>query len=82
MNWQPIETAPKDGTEIVLWCENSEEILSPVVWRGGDIQEWRAWHLDDFDVMAWRALESYQKPSHWFQITPPSKEAENEEVEG
>lgn len=26
MNWQPIETAPKDGTAVWLWCDGAPYI--------------------------------------------------------
>ena len=37
--WQPIDTAPKDGTKVDLWCDG--ERLTDCVWREpeyGDIK--------------------------------------------
>ena len=38
-SWQPIETAPKDGTEILVWDGNEHQILwwlDSVGWVGDD----------------------------------------------
>jgi len=55
MSWQPIETAPKDGTWIDAWRPRMRG-----VWRASrvtvrwdsDQQKW-AWPDDDYDAMAY-----------------------------
>ena len=67
MKWQPIETAPKDGTEIVLWARGGYAI-SGVVWSDGRWREWTYFGLE--------AIEEETQPTHWLKIVPPSKEVE------
>lgn len=73
MQWQPIDTAPKDGTEIVLWCEKSKSMLLQCKWKHN---EWHELKLNDFDVMSWSSLESYEMPTHWMKIVPPAEKDE------
>lgn len=71
--WQPIETAPKDGTKIDLWGRNlltfdkrGERITDvdwgPVRdWMGHERNDWRHGRGEDFE------------PTHWVPIpSPPS----------
>lgn len=64
MEWQPIETAPKDGTEILgfresfVWCDKYAAIRFI-----SDTNEWR--HVD-------RAV--FLNPTHWMPLpAPPAK---------
>lgn len=51
--WQPIETAPKDGTRILLWI--SVGIAMPYAWEG------ERWIGDDYPLnMAY--------PTHWMPL--------------
>jgi hypothetical protein len=82
MNWQPIETAPKDGRKILVY-ENGEAFCV-------------AWQVD-YDIIypktkaaqerakRWCIPESYQdeqggfftvdNPTHWAEIEPPEEVA-------
>jgi len=68
--WKPIETAPRDGTEVLLWDEDS----------GGscEVAFWSATHscwLEDFtadppagtDVVG----QTVYLPTHWMPLPPP-----------
>jgi hypothetical protein len=66
MSWQPIETAPKDGTRILGWSEKHvwkgihtcywgrDGELNPSRWHGGHC---RIGHID--------------QPTHWMQLPEP-----------
>lgn len=62
MNWQPIETAPKDGTSIL--CYSSDTADTEVT-----ICEWRkhkkCWMND--------TLEFYVNPAYWAPLPEPPK---------
>lgn len=58
MEWQPIETAPKDGTQILLGKVGGSMIVG--FWNG------YAWDDGDFDSnVSW--------PSHWMPLPEPPK---------
>lgn len=38
-NWQPIETAPKDGTRVLLWCA-AERVAHIAKWYTERIERW------------------------------------------
>ena len=62
MEWQPIETAPKDGTTVDLWHRKHGRVVD--AW-------WDSYGWDDEEK--WIAYVGGEKPdfTHWMQILPP-----------
>ena len=76
MKWQPIETAPKDGTEILLYGVTAGEISGmhrrPVIccgdWMGGRSDFpgqdwWNVLHTDGYCVWC--------RATHWLPLPDP-----------
>jgi hypothetical protein len=75
MEWQPIETAPKDGTKILGYGQWAGEIngivQEPRVYivqflKGGTDYPGFEWAVDGTDAYA-----AWCKPSHWQPLPPP-----------
>jgi hypothetical protein len=58
VNWQPIETAPRDGTEILVWSE--KECFS-VIWRG------KGWFIGFNDIYG---DFIHVNATHWMPLPP------------
>lgn len=65
--WQPIETAPKDGTEIDLWVGfggGSDGIRYPgYEWS----ERWNCWRSTVEDHF----FDTEVQPTHWMPVMPP-----------
>jgi len=55
--WQPIESAPRDGTEIIVYCPPAHGLLSMV--------SFCAWHNE-----AGFCVDEIREPSHWIAQPP------------
>jgi hypothetical protein len=55
--WQPIETAPKDGTSILGYYLNEMAVIR---WQKG----WNEWHYAQPRGSNWW-------PTHWMPLPPP-----------
>ena len=89
MNWQPIETAPKDGTEIILY-RKGWDFLPVAVWMdypGNPVDDgegndfWLAGWGFETDLCygseeGWLGWEGDPLPTHW--ALPPAPEAPND----
>lgn len=60
MSWQPIKTAPKDGTDVLVFCQSGK--YQAVAWFGTLDRMW--WIYGSPDPI---------KPTHW-QPCPPDPE--------
>lgn len=68
--WQPIETVPKDGCEVDLWCINISRGSDGAARFPGmswDGQRWEDWRY---------ILESKWRPTHWMPIPAPPEQVE------
>ncbi len=76
-DWQPIETAPKDGSTILLCVSNSER--EPVIVTGlwvTEAMDWSGWPITE---PTWREVWCHfqlasdgDNPTHWMPLpTPP-----------
>jgi hypothetical protein len=64
VGWQPIETAPKDGTEILaVWCGK----LMLALWNT-EANNWQEYSNGDFDTGG--------ELTHWMPLPEPPKEIE------
>jgi hypothetical protein len=67
MNWQPIDTAPKDGTKILVFDGVD---MTTVRWMDGRSEWWPGeWQL----VCAGMNAEEceFYKPTHWMPLPEP-----------
>lgn len=75
MKWQPIETAPKDGTKVDLWAQlvplgaqASNEMRFPNCrWD----EHYGAHHPDVEFAHKWSGCPSSYVPTHWMPLPEP-----------
>ena len=63
--WQPIETAPKDGSEV--WAFNDEQ--GRMKWISGDGYALWVWA----DALLCDVDPSPESPTHWMPLPEPPK---------
>ena len=71
MKWQPIETAPRDGTSLLLWCPHYKRPIrvgTYEIWEdfshGQSVSKREYWSIGTFD-----SLEVL--PTHWMPLPEP-----------
>lgn len=70
MKWQPIETAPKDGSEVLIYGDLGGRVK--VCWWNGAHWQWEY----DNDVTYGQAIQS-EYATHWMPLpAPPAEEGE------
>ena len=62
-NWQPIETAPKDGTDVILWDPALDVGVTIGSWS--DYKKSGDWWMEGEQVTGF--------PSHWMPLPEPPK---------
>ena len=71
--WQPIETAPKDGTPILIYGSNGRGVkqMTTALWDR-DSEELGKWKLCVAD--GWECEEFLKRePTHWQSLPAPPK---------
>lgn len=70
MEWQPIATAPKDGTNVLLWCHDYRkiEIGSFRVDGGFSDNEEPLWLDNSYDDFSCGYASVPLEPTHWMPL--------------
>ena len=70
--WQLIETAPKDGTAVLLWLLD-EGFAVKAIWRRWDGVGEKMWWIPEMDF--YQTDEGCHQITHWMPLPePPSPE--------
>lgn len=83
MQWRPIETAPKDGADILIGFDSASVWVVHVAWwRDSSDEGFSECGFDQSDVGWWsyvkgavtqEQLNGYRTPTHWMPLPPPPK---------
>lgn len=66
--WQPIETAPMDGTQVDLWAGHLAGRIPNARWNAQAFR-WEEWFQDGVGTMRWNAV--VYTPTHWMPLPKP-----------
>lgn len=72
MNWKPIESAPKDGTEILLYYPNEENAITSGWWYEeyeGDEYKYGYWKVASLPSHGCGCCaDNNSEPTHWMEL--------------
>jgi hypothetical protein len=72
MNWQPIETAPKDGTDVlVMYMHIETQVVHNAFFNVDDPGEEPAWWSYDKSEVSRIRLDGFMTPTHWMPLPAP-----------
>lgn len=83
IDWQPIETAPKDGSDVLVYIDVATVgVVHVAWWENDEIDQWEEQGFDSKDeAIGWwsytlgsvgqEKLDGYRSPSHWASYSPP-----------
>lgn len=81
MNWQPFETAPKDGNAfLAFYLDDSEDPEEAKCLSVAYVISWEDHHGDGGRNFWWTLLpegdplETSRMPTHWMPLPPPPTE--------
>jgi hypothetical protein len=69
MNWQPIETAPKDGTSVLLADNDEIQICQWSERNVFGVREWCYGHCEG----EYNSRYTFDCPTHWMPLPEPPK---------
>ena len=70
--WQPIETAPKDGTHILIFCPHDDvPIAVGHMWAGEGPAFWSY-----ADELLMNVCPEGCDPTHWMPLPPPPEQSD------
>lgn len=84
--WQPIKTAPRDGTEILVWFDFATVPIVHIAWyrsaeeweRSGQycggweaLEMWEGWWSYTEHSVTQSKLEGFKHPTYWMKYTRP-----------
>lgn len=74
--WQPIETAPKDGSWFVIWTHGQPEVgrFDPLMWADYEpIDGTDLYRKTEKSVLDWRGFNNFHAATHWMPLPEPPK---------
>ena len=79
--WQPIETAPKDGRQLLMFCDDYDPAVFVASFGWTDLPKnhadyWEGWIFAE-EILA-SHTETEPEPTHWMPLpAPPAEEPSN-----
>jgi hypothetical protein len=64
--WQPIASAPKDGTHILIWDGEIECVAKFDIWFTGHEGAWECVGASGYDIE-----NAFKAPTYWMPLPPP-----------
>jgi hypothetical protein len=68
IDWKPIESAPKDESDVLLWFPEPMLPKTSVGFWSEEDCDWYELECDSHSL-----TELYGNPTHWTELNPPSE---------
>ena len=71
VTWYPINTAPKDGTYVIVWPPTFTGVISCACWNDDRFAKRPRPYWFRTDANGSASLSRYNPPTHWTSISTP-----------